>query len=93
MNLEVINVNIPKEHGEIPTHQDASDLDGRNVIKMKTVLVNWRVKIQFASIHAVRCPVAMWLFVFLNDMQPGADVKVDSKRTKLLENVFPNVKI
>ena len=78
---------------EIHTHQDASDLDERNVIKMKTALVNWHVKIQFASIHAVRCPVARWLFAFLNDMQPGADVKVDSKRTKPPENVSPNAKI
>lgn len=93
MNLEVTNANVPKEHVEIHTHQDASDLDERNVIRMKTVLVNWPVKIQFASIHAVHCPVARWLFAFLNDMLHGVDVKVGSKRTRPPENVSQNAKI
>ena len=92
MNLEVTNVNVPREQEEILTTPDVLDLEEQNVMMIMIVLDNWHVRTMSVSIPAAHCLVEKKPSVFLSDMPLGVDARVDTPRTRTLENVSANVK-
>ena len=92
MNLEAINVNVLRERGEILTQLVVLDLEEQNVMKTMIVQDNWHVRTMSVSILAAHCLVEKKPSVFLRDMLPGVDAKVDTQRTRTQENVLANVK-
>ena len=91
-NQVPINVNARKVPGVTPTQPDVKAQPVPNVTRITTVPVNWRVKIQFASIHAALCLVVKTRFAYLKDMLLGVGAKMDGKRTKRRENASVNAK-